>query len=243
MFAGLRRGEEVPGLLLHRVVHAYGVTHLQSVCHAEGESATRGGAGGYYLTVHGRFVRNPQNRYSVIPIAGRDYVTLVIAGLVVKLGLLLMRCPLFALALVASSAFTGCSSDTISMPGPLREKFSPSYHTHVVQADQRKTYDAARAALKAMDFKVERGGPAQGKISGVNTVSSSQDLRSARQMSVDIKLTKQPDGTEVAALFSEIQEDDFNKHPGMGTSNPVRESGVYEVFFQHLDRALATPAK
>lgn len=129
------------------------------------------------------------------------------------------------------------------MPAPLREKFTPTYHTTVVPADQRKTYEAARAALKAMDFRFERGGPAQGRITAIGGVSTTNDLRSARQLSVEVRLTQVQEGTEVAALFSNIQEDDFDKHPGMGTSMPVRESGIYDAFFQHIHDALKTPAK
>ena len=129
------------------------------------------------------------------------------------------------------------------MPAPLREKFSPTYHTQVVQADQRRTYEAVKAALKPMDFRFEKGGPAQGKLSAINGLSRSDDLRSSRQLTLDVKLTQVTDGTEIAALFSEVREDDFNKNPGMGTSMPVRETGIYDAFFQHVRDALAAPAK
>lgn len=145
----------------------------------------------------------------------------------------------FALGLLL---FAGCGS-TVSMPAPLREKFAPTYHTQVVQADQRKTYEATKAALKVMNFRFQRGGPAQGKISAIGSLTTSQDFRGSRQLSLDVKLTQTNEGTEVAALFSEIREDDFSKRPGMGTSMPVRESGIYEAFFQHIQEALAASAK
>ena len=125
----------------------------------------------------------------------------------------------------------------------MRERFAPTYHTRIVNADQRKTYDAAKAALKAMDFRFERGGPAQGKLSGIGSLAVSNDMRGSRQLSVDVKLTPVSGGTEVAALFSEITEDDFSKHPGMGITSPVRQTGIYDVYFQHIESALAAPAK
>lgn len=129
------------------------------------------------------------------------------------------------------------------MPLPVREKIAPTYHTHIVKADQRKTYEAAKAALKPMDFQFQRGGPAQGKLSAISGITKSEDMRGSRQLTVDVKLSPVPEGTEVAALFSEVTEDDFNRHPGMGITSPTRQSGIYEAYFQHIDEALAASAK
>lgn len=141
------------------------------------------------------------------------------------------------------AALTGCSSlESVSLPSHVREKFSPTYHTHLVNADQRKTYEAAKAALKAMDFRFVSGGPAQGKISALNAVVPSSNMQGARQLSLDVKLTTVPEGTEVAALFSEVTENGFGRQD-MGTSLPLRETGIYDVFFQRVEAALAAPAK
>lgn len=150
----------------------------------------------------------------------------------------------FAVLATGLLAFAGCAGfrETVNMPAPVREKFSPTYHTHVVKADPRAAYDAAKAALKPMDFRFERGGPAQGKLSAIGNIGVSNDRR-ARQLSLDVKITPIADGAEIAALFSETTEDDFNKHPGMGTTMPIREDGIYEVYFQHVDRAVAAAAK
>lgn len=148
-----------------------------------------------------------------------------------------LRLVCFAFGLLG---FVGCSSsDSVSFPAPLREKFSPTYHTHVVSVDQRKAFDAAKAALKGMDFRLVSGGPAQGKLSAVNGLSTSSDLRSSRQLSLEVKLTKVAEGTEIAALFSEVVEDDFSKRPGLGTSSPLRDTGIYDVYFQQIEAALA----
>ena len=155
-----------------------------------------------------------------------------------------MRLLSFTFALGAV-ALTGCSSlESVSIQDHVREKFSPTYHTHVVSADHRKAYDAAKTALKDMDFRFVSGGPAQGKLSAINGLVSSNDVRSARQLTLDVKLTDVPEGTEVSALFSEVTEDNFDKHPGMGgTSMPVRGTGIYDTYFQHIEAVLAAPAK
>ncbi len=136
---------------------------------------------------------------------------------------------------------TGCSS--VSMPSHIREKFSPTYHTHVVDADPRKAYDAAKAALKTMDFRFLSGGPAQGKISAISGLVSSTDMRGARQLTLDVKLTTVPEGTEVSALFSEVTEETFGQHPGMGTSIPMRATGIYDTYFQLIESTLAALPK
>jgi hypothetical protein len=152
----------------------------------------------------------------------------------------------FLLLLLAGSAlFFGCSStDSISFPAPIKERFSgPTYRTRVVKGDQRKVYEAAKAALKQMSFRYVSGGPAQGKLHAISGLSTSSDMRGSRQVELDVKLSPAPDGTEVALLFSEITEDDFSKRPGMGTSSPMRDSALYEVYFRHIEQALEKPAR
>lgn len=139
---------------------------------------------------------------------------------------------------------SGCSSvKEVSLPTSVKEKFTgPTYHTHVVHAAQRQTYDAAKAALKPMDFRFLKGGPAQGVLSAVNRVVGENDMRGSYQLSLDVKLSPVADGTEVAALFSHITEEDFNRRPGMGVTSPIREDGIYENYFQHIEAALAAAA-
>jgi hypothetical protein len=150
-----------------------------------------------------------------------------------------MRHSLFPL-LLGLAFVGGCSSmESVSMPSSMRERFTgPTYRTRVVEADQRKTYEAAKLALREIDFKFVRGGPAQGKLHAISSVSSSSDLRGARQLELDVKLGYAPGGTEVGLLFSEITEDDSTTRGGMGTSAPMRDSALYEVFFRAIEQAL-----
>jgi hypothetical protein len=137
---------------------------------------------------------------------------------------------------------SGCSSsDTLPMPTGIREKFTgPTYKTRIIHADQRKTYDAAKAALKQIGFRFLSGGPNQGKLSGIGDVSMSTDMRGSRQVSLDVKLSTVAEGTEVALLFSEIIEDDFNKRAGLGTTTPLRDTPLYQVYFRHIEEGVAT---
>jgi hypothetical protein len=142
-------------------------------------------------------------------------------------------------------AVSGCSSlRSVSVPEAVKDRFSgPTYHTYVVKADHRATYEAAKAALKPMDFRFLSGGPNQGKISAVGQINGGNDLQSSLQLQLEVRLATVPEGTEISALFSQVTEDDFDRQRGMAVSTPVKESGVYENYFQHVEEALASPAK
>lgn len=140
-------------------------------------------------------------------------------------------------------AVAGCESGS-SLPSAFRERISPTYRSHVVQAEQKTVYEAARVAVKKMNYKVSSGGAAQGKLEAISALQTAEGPRAARQVSLSVKLAPGPNGgTEVSAMFFEILEDEFNKRDGMGTSTPMPDSPLYDVFFRHLDEALAKPAE
>ena len=147
-------------------------------------------------------------------------------------------------ALVLASvvlALAGCESGS-KFPGALRERISPTYRQHVVQADQKPVYEAARVALRKMNYKITSGGAAQGKIEALSVLQAGDGAGSARQVSLSVRLGVAPSsGTLVEALFSEIREDSFSKREGMGTSMPMQDTPLYDVFFRYLDEALAKP--
>jgi hypothetical protein len=118
---------------------------------------------------------------------------------------------------------------------------APVYQSKVVNVDQRKAYEVARAALTKMDFTFERGGPAQGKISALGPMNTSASGRgTARQLWFEAKLSPAIEGgTKIEVLFSEMVEDDFNKRPGQGALTPLRDSPIYEAYFQYIDGILA----
>lgn len=146
--------------------------------------------------------------------------------------------PLFAAAVLATTA---CQSGS-KLPGAVRERFAPTYRTHVIEADQKTAYAAARRALRAMNYKFTSGGAAQGKIEAIGGLQAGSGAGSARQFSVSVRLGPAPtSGTEVAVLFSEVREDAFSKREGMGTTTPMQDTPLYDVFFRQLEQALATP--
>ena len=133
--------------------------------------------------------------------------------------------------------FAGCES----VRNDVREHFAePQYQSKVVNVDQRKAYEAARAALTKMNYTFERGGPAQGKIHSVGPINTSASgPGTARQVWFDARLSPALEGgTKIEVLFSQMIEDDFNKRPGQGSLTPMRDSSIYEVFFGYVDEAL-----
>ena len=147
----------------------------------------------------------------------------------------LSSCLLLCAALFSAS----CSTESLPVPRGVRERISgPTYHTRVVAADQRATYTAAKEALKRLGYTFVRGGAAQGKLTGLSRLAMSTDLQGARQVQLDVRLTPAAEGTEVAVLLSEIIEDNFNRNPGMGTSAPLRDTPLYEVYLRHVQDVL-----
>jgi hypothetical protein len=136
-------------------------------------------------------------------------------------------------------AVTGCEE----VQTKVHDRFTgPVYQTKVVNVDQHKAYEAARAALTKMNFSFERGGPAQGKITAIGPMdTSAAGPGTARQLWFDAKLSPavEGSGTTIEVLVSEFVEDDFNKRPGQGAPTPLRDSPIYEVFFHYVDEALA----
>ncbi|MFT3781258.1 MAG: hypothetical protein QM790_04515 [Nibricoccus sp.] len=142
------------------------------------------------------------------------------------------------LLLVGALAFVGCET----VRNDMKQRFTPpQYQPKVVDVDQRKAYEIARAVLKRMDYQFERGGPAQGLIHAVGPLDASVagGPGTARQIWFDAKFTAIPEGgTRIEVLFSRMVEDDFNKRPGQGSVVPLRDSPLYEVFFGYVDEML-----
>jgi len=144
--------------------------------------------------------------------------------------------PIFLLA-AALLALTGCDSVSTRV----HERFSgPVYQVKIVNVDQHKAYEVARIALTKMDFNFEHGGPAQGIIHAIGPLHPSPSAPgTARQLWFDAKLSPALEGgTKIEVLFSEMVEEDFNKRPGQGTLTPLRDSSVYEAYFQYIDEIL-----
>jgi hypothetical protein len=152
----------------------------------------------------------------------------------------IMRFPVI-LALSCLVFAAGCSSfDSSSVPRSVREKFNgPEYQTHTVQTDQHTAFVAAKAALADMGFRFTGGGPNQGHLTALNDIIPANDVRPAQQISLDVHLgVSQQGGTEISAVFMQLTEDSFDRHPGMATSKQIDSNGIYENYFNHIDHAL-----
>jgi hypothetical protein len=147
------------------------------------------------------------------------------------------------LPLALSLALAGCESsgDFGSSVSHLVNRGEPK--TRVFKADQKTTYEAAKAALGTIDYHFTHGGPAQGKLEAMSDVMGGDTPGSSRQVSLKVTLNPTLDGqTEVGILFSEVVEADSSNQPGMATETPMADTPLYEVYFRALQQKLPAPA-
>jgi hypothetical protein len=126
----------------------------------------------------------------------------------------------------------GCETTRHDMAARVSEKFTgPTYVRRVYAAESRLVFDQARVTVERLGFRITKAGPAQGVLEGFSGLSSDDHLRGTRQLAVKIRLNPTVDGgTEVAVLFTEIIEADFDKGAGQGTETSLRDHPLYESF-------------
>jgi hypothetical protein len=134
----------------------------------------------------------------------------------------------------------GCESTRHDFATGVREKFSgPTYITRVFTGETQPIFEAARVSAEQLGFRITRAGVAQGVIEGVSGIDTDDRLRGSRQRTIKVRLTPVTGGgTEVAVLFTEVVEDDFNRGAGQGTETTLRNHPLYEVFFGGVRQAL-----
>lgn len=111
--------------------------------------------------------------------------------------------------------------------------------TKTVKAAPRLVYEGVRAAAGQMGYRFVRGGPAQGEFDAVSAVGQGEDVRSARQVAMKVKLRGTIDGaTEITIRLTEIIEANASARGGMATETPLRDTPQYEVFFRRVEQAL-----
>ena len=143
------------------------------------------------------------------------------------------------IVILAALAMAGCSA-----PGETYGRLGPAPETsRTFQSDPRAVYDAALVSLAKMEFRVTKGGPAQGKIEAVSGLTKGDNLRGSRQISMSIQISALGDGSEVSAELKEIIEEDSNDRPGFATETKLRDTPYYEVFFNGVTQALAETKK
>jgi len=138
----------------------------------------------------------------------------------------------FLLAAAASFAVAGCDDIT----EPLQERLDSAARpqVRVYAADQRTTYEAARAALGQMGFSFVRGGPAAGELEALSGLEQGDIEGSTEQISLKAKFSASPGGTEVSVWFKEIVEGDSEHRQGFATETPLKDTPLYETFFRSI---------
>ena len=141
---------------------------------------------------------------------------------------------------VACLCFSGCESTRHDFATGVREKFTgPTYTVRAFTGETQPIFDAARVSAEQLGFRITRAGATQGVIEGVSGIDSDDRLRGSRQRTIKVRLTPVTGGgAEVAVLFTEVVEDDFNKGAGQGTETTLRNHPFYEVFFGGMKQAL-----
>jgi hypothetical protein len=123
----------------------------------------------------------------------------------------------------------------------VREKFAAREEgrTKNFPVPSRVAYEAVRVAANQMGYRFLRGGAAQGELEAVNGVSSGDSLRSARQISMKVRLHAADEkSTDVTLRLTEVLEGDSSGRAGQATESPLRDTPQYEVFFREVQKAL-----
>lgn len=130
-------------------------------------------------------------------------------------------------------ALAGCESARQGIATGVREKISgPVYQRQTVPGEVSAVFESARATAAQMGFRITRAGAAQGVIEGVSAITPDDRLRGSRQRTIKVRLAAALEGgVEVAVLFTEIVEDDFNEGAGRATEVSLRDHPLYAVFF------------
>ena len=151
---------------------------------------------------------------------------------------------LLPLSVIGACCFVavGCEAVRSDIREGVREKVSgPRYRENTFSADSRATYEAARRAVLAMGYRIERAGAAQGNIEAFGGLQSGQDLAASRQIRLQIDISAYGTESRLRALFTEVLEDDFSRGPGHATENGLKDTPLYEVLFRRIDEGLKDP--
>lgn len=132
--------------------------------------------------------------------------------------------------------FSGCGSMTDRM----HDRFAtvPS-KVKIFPGSSREVFYATQGTLKQMEFQLSRTAEAQGIVNAFSRIRAGDGPRESRQYTLAIRLTALgPSETEVSLLVREQIEGSLSSGIG-ATDQPLRDHGIYEVFFAGLRKTLA----
>ncbi len=119
----------------------------------------------------------------------------------------------------------------------MHERFdAPQPKTRIIEGDSHAIFEAARVAVRRLDFQVSKAAFAQGIINGHSALRSGDTFGKASQMSIEVRLHSYDAGkTEVAVLLREQEE---SASFAGATNLPLREHALYGAYFSALEQAL-----
>jgi len=134
----------------------------------------------------------------------------------------------------------GCESgDAISEH--ISERIAPQPKTQTFDGDQRVVFDAAVAAVKAIDFRVTKAGAAQGLVQGISDIMGANTAGGARQFTIEVRVRSYDAKTSEVAVLLRIQEE--SQAFSGATDLPLKDHALYESFFEALQQALKGQGK
>lgn len=142
---------------------------------------------------------------------------------------------------LAALLFAGCQSD---VPEDFHLKLGPreAPQARTFLADQRATYEAAKAVVQSMGYRIVKGGAAQGEMVALSPVARGDGQGGGRQVSLRITLSPGADsGTEMEVSLTEILESDSSGQQGLATQTPLTDTPLYEKIFKDVQQALGGP--
>lgn len=149
-----------------------------------------------------------------------------------------MRTLLLSATCIAALLLAGCESDSDDIVhAVLNAREAPRSRTF--QGDSRAVYEAVRSAADEMGYKYVHGGPAEGRFEALSGISGGDDVGSARQVSMKVRIDPSEDASCIVTIsLTEIIEENSASLPAMATETPLRDTPLYEVFFRNVQKAL-----
>jgi hypothetical protein len=140
------------------------------------------------------------------------------------------------LSALISFFVSGCESGSV-VPSRMRERFQPAQpKTQIFQGEQPAVFEAARAALRRLDFQTTRAGAAQGLLNAHSRLQASDAFGKARQYVIEVRVRAlEPGSTEVSAVLREQEES--SSFAG-ATDLVLKEHGLYTSFFAAVEQVL-----
>ena len=148
----------------------------------------------------------------------------------------MVRTLAFFMLVAGALLLAGCESSG-SMSTRMRDRFqAPEPKVQVFEAGREEVFEAARAAMRQLDFQISKAGVAQGILNAHSRLHASDSFGKARQFGMEVRFhSYEPEKTEVAVVLREQEE----SASFAGATNLVlREHALYGSFFSALEEAL-----